>query len=166
VLTDANPPESVTMTNLTHDHNALMIAGPNAIHAAGQAHRLIDFGLLATESMRLEKNYRAWKSDLHTEFTVLEAGLDRFVNMDKDFQGRDAIAAQRDAGHRRFFVAMEVSEPGTELSLEVIGQRCAATVRAEPMFDPDHRRHRAHADGVGHSTTDRHAVTAQRWPIG
>jgi len=168
VLTDANPPETVTITNLTHNHNALMIAGPNsrtvlaaitdapidnksfpwlatrtieiagfevvalrlgftgdlgwelhmpmeasvpvydAIHAAGAKLGIIDFGLLATESMRMEKNYRAWKSDLHTEFTVLEAGLDRFVKMDKDFRGRDAIAAQRDAGHRRTFVAMKV----------------------------------------------------------
>ena len=161
-----------------------------AIHAAGADLGILDFGLLATESMRLEKNYRAWKSDLHTEFTVLEAGLDRFVNMDKDFQGRDAIAAQRDAGHRRVFVAMEIDndtaaahtgdpiysgdgligvvtsgayghnmgtniamgyvqpsfgEPGTELSLDVIGQRCNAIVRTEPMFDPEHHRPRVDA---------------------
>lgn len=168
VLTDANPPATVTITNLTHSHNALMVAGPDArtvlsaitdapldnrsfpwlaarqieiagfdvlalrvsftgelgwelhlpmeasvpvyeaIHAAGASVNIIDFGLLATESMRLEKNYRAWKSDLHAEFTVLEAGLDRFVNLDKPFQGRDAIAAQKDAGHRRVFVPMEV----------------------------------------------------------
>ncbi len=168
VLTDANPPESVTVTNLTHDHNALMIAGPNArsvltkiadapldnasfpwlgvrtiniaeheitalrvsftgelgwelhmpmaasvpvweaIHTAGAEHGIINFGLLATESMRMEKNYPAWKSDLHTEITVLEAGLDRFVNLEKDFQGRDAIVAQREAGHRRVWVALEI----------------------------------------------------------
>lgn len=253
VLTDANPPESVTITNLTHDHNALMVAGPNsrdvlaqitdhpldnksfpwlgtrmieiagfevvalrlgftgdlgwelhfpmeasvpiyeAIHAAGADLGIIDFGLLGTESMRMEKNYRAWKHDLHTEFTVLEARLDRFVNMDKEFRGRDAIAAQRDAGHRRLFVAMEVdnnvaaahtgdpiysgdeligvvtsggyghhmgvniamgyvvpelADVGTELSIGVIGERSAATVRAEPMFDPEHVLPRANA--VGH----------------
>ena len=244
VLTDAHPPDGVTITNLTHDHNALMIAGPNAgsvlaaitdapldnasfpwlstrtitingfevialrlgftgdlswelhmpmaaslpiyqaIHEAGASLGIVDFGLLATESMRIEKNYRAWKSDLHTEFTVLEAGLDRFVNMDKAFQGRDAIEAQRQAGHRRVFAAMHVdndtapahtgdpiyageelvgvvtsgayghhlqmniamgyvdpawAEPGTALSLEIIGERCGATVRSEPMFDPEHR---------------------------
>lgn len=168
VLTDANPPESVTITNLTHNHNALMIAGPNsrkvlaqitdapldnksfpwlatrniqiagfdvvalrlnftgelgwelhipmeasvpvyeAIHAAGADLGIIDFGLSATESMRIEKNYRAWKHELHTEFTVLEAQLDRFVDMDKAFRGRDAVAAQRDAGHRRLLVSMSV----------------------------------------------------------
>jgi len=30
LLTDANPPEGVSITNLTHDHNALMVAGPNS----------------------------------------------------------------------------------------------------------------------------------------
>jgi len=164
-----------------------------AIHVAGADLGIIDFGLLGTESMRMEKNYRAWKHDLHTEFTVLEARLDRFVNMDKEFRGRDAIAAQRDAGHRRLFVAMEVdndiaaahtgdpiysgddligvvtsggyghhmgvniamgyvspelAEPGTELTVDVIGQRCAATVRSEPMFDPEHRRPCVDADHV------------------
>ena len=79
-----------------------------AIHMAGAEFGIVNFGLLATESMRIEKNYPAWKSDLHTEFTVLEAGLDRFVNLDKPFQGRDAIVAQRDAGHRRVFTVLDV----------------------------------------------------------
>ena len=39
---------------------------------------------------------------------MLEAGLDRFVNLDKDFQGRDAIAAQQAAGHRRVFTVLDV----------------------------------------------------------
>ena len=168
VLTDANPPQTVTITNLTHDHNALMVAGPNSrnvlakvtdagldnasfpwlgtqkitiaghemvairisftgelgwelhmpmdasvpvfelLHAAGEEFDMVNFGLLATESMRIEKSYPGWKHDIHTEFTVLEAGLDRFVNLDKDFVGRDAILAQRDAGHRRVWVTMEV----------------------------------------------------------
>ncbi len=79
-----------------------------AVHAAGADLGIVNFGLLATESMRMEKNYPAWKSDLHTEYTVLEAGLDRFVNLDTEFQGRDAIVAQRDAGDRRRWVALEV----------------------------------------------------------
>ena len=70
---------------------------------------MVDFGVLATESMRLEKNYRAWKHDLHTEFTVLEAQLDRFVDLSKDFRGRDAIVTQREAGDRRLLVSLEVT---------------------------------------------------------
>jgi dimethylglycine dehydrogenase len=79
-----------------------------SIVAAGHRVGLIDFGLLATESMRLEKNYPAWKHELHTEYTVLEAGLDRFVDLSKSFQGRQAIVAQREAGDRRRLVAFEV----------------------------------------------------------
>ena len=85
------------------------VAVYEALSAAGEPLGMVDFGLLATESMRLEKNYRAWKQDLHTEYTVLEAGLDRFVDLDKDFRGRDAIVAQREAGDRRRFVALEVT---------------------------------------------------------
>ncbi len=84
------------------------VAVYEALSAVGEPLGMVDFGLLATESMRLEKNYRAWKHDLHTEYTVLEAGLDRFVDLDKDFRGRAAIVAQRERGDRRRFVALEV----------------------------------------------------------
>ncbi|MFW2380610.1 MAG: FAD-dependent oxidoreductase, partial [Acidimicrobiales bacterium] len=158
-----------------------------AVAEAGRSFDMTPFGLLATESMRIEKNYRAWKSDLHTEFTVLQAGLGRFVDLGKDFRGRDAIVERRQAGARRVFVALEVeneeaaahagdpiwngsdlvgvvtsgaygfslgvniamgyvdpgfAEPGTALSIDVIGVRCRCEVRAEPMFDPKHERPR------------------------
>ena len=51
------------------------------------------FGLYAAESMRLEKGYRHWKSDLLVEFSPYESGLDHFVKMQKgDFIGKDALA--------------------------------------------------------------------------
>ena len=49
-------------------------------------------GYRAIESLRLEKGYRAWGSDLTAETTPLEAGLGFAVKMDKgDFIGRDAL---------------------------------------------------------------------------
>lgn len=87
------------------DHS---VAVYEALSAAGEPFDMVNFGLLATESMRMEKNYRVWKRDIHTEYTVLEAGLDRFVDIDKDFRGRDSVVAQREAGDRRRFVALEV----------------------------------------------------------
>ena len=76
---------------------------------AGVEHGLIHFGLFATESMRMEKGYRAWKSDLSSEYTPLESGLERFVDFEKgDFLGRDALLAQKAAGLRKRFVAMVV----------------------------------------------------------
>ena len=101
-----------TMLRLADDHFWLFSAAPAEWHdlsAAGEPLGMVNFGLLATESMRIEKNYRAWNHDLHTEYTVLEAGLERFVDLDKDFRGRDAIVAQRETGDRRRFVALEVT---------------------------------------------------------
>ena len=62
------------------------------------------FGMGALDSMRIEKGYRAWKRDLSTDYTLLEAGLDRFVEWDKQggFRGRDALLAARGTGGRRF----------------------------------------------------------------
>jgi dimethylglycine dehydrogenase len=78
------------------------------LKAAGEAFGMAHFGLYATESMRLEKGFRHWKSDLITEFNPLEAGLGRFVRWDKDFIGRDALVAARDRPLRRAFVTLEV----------------------------------------------------------
>ena len=51
-------------------------------------------GYRAIESLRLEKGYRAWGSDLTAETTPLEAGLGFAVKMDKgEFIGRDALRA-------------------------------------------------------------------------
>lgn len=54
------------------------------------------FGMYALNSMRIEKGYRAWKGDLSTDYTLLEAGMDRFVKLDKeqDFPGKAALLAQ------------------------------------------------------------------------
>jgi 4-methylaminobutanoate oxidase (formaldehyde-forming) len=49
-------------------------------------------GYRAIESLRLEKGYRAWASDLTAETTPFEAGLGFAVKMDKgDFIGREAL---------------------------------------------------------------------------
>jgi 4-methylaminobutanoate oxidase (formaldehyde-forming) len=52
-------------------------------------------GYRAIDSLRLEKGYRAWGSDLNAETTPYEAGLGFAVKRDKgDFIGRDALDAQ------------------------------------------------------------------------
>jgi dimethylglycine dehydrogenase len=52
-------------------------------------------GMRAMESLRMEKSYRMWGSDLTRENTPFEASLDRFVRMGKgDFAGRAALEAQ------------------------------------------------------------------------
>ena len=68
------------------------------------------FGMYALDSLRIEKGYRAWKGDLSTDYTLLEAGLDRFVKLDKpvDFPGKAALLAEKQAGPRKRFVTLRV----------------------------------------------------------
>ncbi|MGR3562682.1 MAG: GcvT family protein [Heliomarina sp.] len=69
----------------------------------------IPFGMCALDSLRIEKGYRAWKGDLSTDYTLLEAGLERFIDFDKpDFPGKAALSAEREAGAKRRFVALKV----------------------------------------------------------
>jgi dimethylglycine dehydrogenase len=76
---------------------------------AGKAFDLGFFGLYATESMRLEKGYLHWKTDLIVERNPLEARLDRFVKLDKtDFIGKQALLEQVDRGPRKLLVSVTV----------------------------------------------------------
>jgi dimethylglycine dehydrogenase len=78
----------------------------DAITAAGAK----PFGMFALNSMRIEKGYRTWKGDLSTDYSMLEAGLDRWIKFDKpqNFLGKAALAAEKQAGVKKRFVTMIV----------------------------------------------------------
>ncbi len=77
----------------------------DALAAAGAR----PFGMCALDALRIEKGYRAWKGDLSTDYTLLECGLERFVDWSKPaFAGRDALCAERDRGPARRFVSLRV----------------------------------------------------------
>jgi len=79
------------------------------LHEADQTFRLGHFGLYATESMRLEKGYLHWKTDLSYEYNPFETGLERFVNLDKkDFVGKQALLEQVDRGPRKQRVTLTI----------------------------------------------------------
>jgi dimethylglycine dehydrogenase len=81
-----------------------------ALKAAGADLGIVDVGLRAMDSLRLEKGYRVWGADLNNEVTPLEAGLDRFVAFDKgEFIGRAALVAQRRAGVRKRLATLVVA---------------------------------------------------------
>jgi 4-methylaminobutanoate oxidase (formaldehyde-forming) len=71
--------------------------------AAGREHGMVAGGYRAIESMRLEKGYRVWGSDLTAETTPFEAGLGFAVKLDKPggFCGRDALLVARQDGLTR-----------------------------------------------------------------
>ena len=80
---------------------------------AGRAHGLSAGGYRAIESMRLEKGYRVWGSDLTAETTPYEAGLGFCVRLDKPggFCGKDALVAARAAGPSRRLRAIVLGNP-------------------------------------------------------
>ncbi len=101
----------------------------DALHAAGAEHGLRNAGYRAIETLRLEKGYRAWSSDIGPDHTPDEAGLGWAVKMRSNiqFKGRDAIAAQREAGVKKM-LATFTTDANTILSgRETIyrnGDRC------------------------------------------
>jgi len=60
--------------------------------AAGAPHGLKPVGARAQNWLRQEKSYRAFGTELGRDATPLEAGLDRFVDLSKDFFGKPAMA--------------------------------------------------------------------------
>ncbi|MDY0885182.1 FAD-dependent oxidoreductase [Dongia soli] len=84
-----------------------MVSVYDRLWAAGEAHGIADFGMYAMDSLRLEKCYRGWKSDMTHEYTPLMASLDRFVDFQKpDYKGLKALTAERQNGSKERFVPL------------------------------------------------------------
>ena len=153
---------------------------------AGREHGILAAGGGAFDSLRLEKGYRLWGQDIHTEHDPLEAGLGFAVRWDKEFQGRAALERIRDAGGLPTKLAcMTLDDPAavvmgkepirsdgrvvsyvtsaaygysigrgivygylpvdlaaedSPVEIEYFGGRIAATVAADPLWDPKGER--------------------------
>ena len=70
----------------------------DALMAAGKEFGVVDFGLYAMDSMRMEKGYKAWGLELTTELTPIEGGLQRFVDFDSPFIGKEFVARRAHDG--------------------------------------------------------------------
>jgi dimethylglycine dehydrogenase len=159
----------------------------DALTKAGEAHGLRDFGIYAVDSLRLDKGYRGWKTDLEIGYSPLEASLDRFVDLSKpDFVGRTAVLEEHRRGPKQrlvplvfetasdadapacasvflgdavvglatsggwshtlerslalAYVRADLATAGTRLEVEIFGERRAATVGHEPLYDPQNQR--------------------------
>ncbi|WP_112232117.1 GcvT family protein [Lentzea atacamensis] len=86
---------------------------------AGQRHGVIAAGRGAFNSLRLEKGYRSWGTDMTTEHDPYEAGLDFALSKDKQFYGKGAL-------HRRI--------PGRKLTCLTIDDPRQVVMGSEPVF--------------------------------
>jgi 4-methylaminobutanoate oxidase (formaldehyde-forming) len=84
-----------------------------ALMAAGAEFGIVNAGYRAIESMRLEKGYRAWGSDIGPDHTPLEAGLGWAVKFKKNtpFLGREALEAQRARKLPKMLACFTVDDP-------------------------------------------------------
>lgn len=104
------------------------------IWRAGAPHGVKPFGRRTMDSLRMEKGHRHWKADLIAEFNPLESGLERFVDFEKDFVGKQALRRMQEAGPRRVFVTLEVrcdeavAHPGDSVLCD--GAVCGAVTSA------------------------------------
>ncbi|MER8547268.1 FAD-dependent oxidoreductase [Mesorhizobium sp. M0684] len=70
-----------------------------AIKEAGEEFGLVDFGMRALLSMRLEKNFPTWFRELRPIYGPFEGSMDRFIKLEKnDFIGREAAAKEQAEG--------------------------------------------------------------------
>jgi 4-methylaminobutanoate oxidase (formaldehyde-forming) len=85
----------------------------DALMAAGAPHGIRPVGYRALESLRLEKGYRAWGSDITPNDTPFEAGLGWAVKLRKntDFVGRRALEAVNGAALPKRFAGFSVDDP-------------------------------------------------------
>ncbi|HZQ06041.1 MAG TPA: glycine cleavage T C-terminal barrel domain-containing protein, partial [Anaerolineae bacterium] len=79
---------------------------------AGQEFGIAAVGGGAFESLRIEKGYRFWGADIHSEYNPYEAGLGFAVKLNKgDFIGRAALEKIKTEGFTRKLVCMTFDDP-------------------------------------------------------
>ncbi len=88
---------------------------------AGEEFAIIDAGYRTIDTMRMEKGYLYWSTDITPDITPWEAGLSWRVNLNKgDFIGRDALVAQRAAGVERKLCTFTLESMAYPVSGEAI----------------------------------------------
>jgi 4-methylaminobutanoate oxidase (formaldehyde-forming) len=83
----------------------------------GASSGLMNAGYRAIETLRLEKFYRAWGSDIGPDHTPVEAGLGWAVKMKSDvpFRGREALDRQITNGVKKYLACFTADDPDVVL---------------------------------------------------
>jgi len=82
----------------------------DSICEVGKKENIINFGTYAVNSLRMEKAYRGWGSELTGEISLVEAGMSRFFNLKKknNFIGAKALQEKAQSGVDIKIVYLEV----------------------------------------------------------
>jgi len=91
---------------------------------AGQSLGVVAAGGGAFDALRLEKGYRLWGSDIHTEHNPYEAGIGFAVKLKKgDFLGREALERVKAEGIKHKLCCLTLDDPN------------AVVIGKEPILD-------------------------------
>ena len=167
-----------------------MVSLYDAIYEVGKKENIVNFGTYAVNSMRMEKAYRGWGSELTGEISLVEAGMDRFFNLKKknNFFGAKALQEKVQSGvdiklvyldvdvdnadamgnepvyHKNkivgvvtsggygfrvkkslafAYVKSDLANTGTELEIEIQGQRKKTKILDSVVYDSDNQRLKA-----------------------
>ena len=101
----------------------------DALLEAGEPHGIRLFGLRALDSMRLDKAWGSWGTEYRPIYDPYEANMGWMVKLGKDFIGRDAAAAAKEAGPQRRLVTFDM-DAGT-------GHDAADCIGNEPIWHRD-----------------------------
>jgi len=87
-----------------------------AIKEAGEEYDIVDFGMRALLSMRLEKNFPTWAAELRPIYGPFESGMERFIKLSKDsFIGKAAATAEHDSGGTLRRVSFSIDTAKTDV---------------------------------------------------
>ncbi len=100
--------------------------------AAGREYEMAAAGMGAFDSLRLEKGYRLWGGDVHTEYNAYEAGLGWTVRLSKaDFIGKAACVELKKKPLKKKLCCLTFDDPaGVALGYEPIlaGEECVGYI--------------------------------------
>ncbi len=84
--------------------------------SAGVDHGIVGVGQGAFDSLRLEKGYRGWGADVHTDYNAFEAGLGWTVRLDKEgFVGAESARRQSGEPLSQKLCCLTLDQPGVAL---------------------------------------------------
>jgi 4-methylaminobutanoate oxidase (formaldehyde-forming) len=84
-----------------------------ALWEAGQPHGMLAGGYRAIDSLRLEKGYRVWGTDITPDENPYEGGVGFCVKLDKGhfFNGREGLLDAKEAGPRSQLCCLTLADP-------------------------------------------------------
>jgi glycine cleavage system aminomethyltransferase T len=112
----------------------------DTVMESGRPHGLVPGGYRAIDSLRLEKGYRVWGSDITSETDPFSAGLGFAVRLEKgDFLGREAVTGCAPDGGPEQLACLVLDDPRS------------VALGNEPVKDGPAVIGRVSSGGLGHS---------------